>query len=432
MDITLNQLRGRLREINSRFDAEGENGRDRSLDRGREPRCMRPSPNRVYVANIPYEFRWQDLKDLFRTNVGEVAFVEMFVDDRDNPKGSGIVEFTDFLSVGKCLTAMRGYEVKCGQSSRQLVVRSDEGNVRDKHGNIIRGNDKGGNNMNRKMDRNINNDFSMNNIAPLLPRDDINWGNTYGLSPQFLQSLNIEPPLTTRVFVANLEYNVNEKKIREIFRLAGKIVDLELSYDKEGKSRGFGIVEFDHPVEAVQAVSMLHGQHLYDRKMSVKLDRANEHLKLPDGLRAVGMGLGANGEPLRNVSLNLSSNSSAATESGGGILENLESDPLELASALSGLSKLTALTNKTSSLPALSRSLLGGSLSDITSLASLVGQTSAPPPRPFVAPTAPAADRLRAFSEAHDNARRLFGRGVGGGPSMAGGSDRSRFSNAGH
>ena len=30
------------------------------------------------------------------------------------------------------------------------------------------------------------------------------WGNTYGLSPQFLESLNINGPLISKVFVANV------------------------------------------------------------------------------------------------------------------------------------------------------------------------------------------------------------------------------------
>lgn len=32
----------------------------------------------------------------------------------------------------------------------------------------------------------------------------LKWGNTYGLSPQFLESLHITSPLVTRVFVANV------------------------------------------------------------------------------------------------------------------------------------------------------------------------------------------------------------------------------------
>jgi RNA recognition motif-containing protein len=68
--------------------------------------------------------------------------------------------------------------------------------------------------------------------------------------------------------------------------LAGKVLHVELGKDKDGKSRGFGVVEYDHPVESVQAISMLHNQQLYDRRMTVRLDRANEPdmpPKLPEG-----------------------------------------------------------------------------------------------------------------------------------------------------
>ena len=41
-------------------------------------------------------------------------------------------------------------------------------------------------------------------------------GNTYGLSPQFLASLNISGPLHTRVFVANMDYTVDERKLKEV------------------------------------------------------------------------------------------------------------------------------------------------------------------------------------------------------------------------
>lgn len=53
---------------------------------------------------------------------------------------------------------------------------------------------------------------------------------------------------------------MDKKKLKEVFRLAGRVVRVDLPYDKEGRSRGFAVVEFDHPVEAVQAISMFHNQ----------------------------------------------------------------------------------------------------------------------------------------------------------------------------
>lgn len=50
---------------------------------------------------------------------------------------------------------------------------------------------------------------------------------------------------------------MTEKKLREVFKLAGKVRDVELSVDADGKSRGFAVVEYDHPVESVQAICIL-------------------------------------------------------------------------------------------------------------------------------------------------------------------------------
>jgi RNA recognition motif-containing protein len=62
---------------------------------------------------------------------------------------------------------------------------------------------------------------------------------------------------TSFFFPPQLDYKVDEKKLKEVFRLAGKVVSAELSLDKEGKSRGFGVIEYEHPVEAVQAICIL-------------------------------------------------------------------------------------------------------------------------------------------------------------------------------
>lgn len=101
---------------------------------------------------------------------------------------------------------------------------------------------------------------------------------------------------------------MDAKKLKQVFKLAGRIVSVDLSSDKDGNSRGFAVVEYDHPVEAVQAISMFDRQTLFDRRMTVRLDRIpdkGESLKLPDGLKGVGIGLGPNGEPLKNVAYNL-------------------------------------------------------------------------------------------------------------------------------
>lgn len=118
----------------------GQRDRSRRGDRGtrfsdadtdRERSETRIS-KRIYVSNIPYEFRWQDLKDLFRRVVGTVEFVELFKDENDKPRGCGIVEFKDPDSVQKAMDKMNRYEL----NGREIVVKEDHGEDRDEYGRI--------------------------------------------------------------------------------------------------------------------------------------------------------------------------------------------------------------------------------------------------------------------------------------------------------
>ncbi|XP_050306212.1 myelin expression factor 2 isoform X2 [Anthonomus grandis grandis] len=382
----MSQDRERSRERIGRRDRPNrmsEASRDRSTDRGgRDHGGSKTSSNRVYVSNIPYEFRWQDMKDLFREQVGDVAFVEMYVDENDKPKGCGIVEFTDNSSVRKCLDVMQRYEVK----KRKLVIKEDSGNMRDKHGNVI-GRGGGGDRKSRRDDgpryrddRDRRNGSSINLSG--LGGDDGKWGQTYGLSPQFLESLGIDPPLSNKVFVANLDYTVDKQKLKDVFRLAGRVIDVELSVDKDGRSRGFAVVEFDHPVEAVQAISMFHNQFLFDRQMTVRLDRVSDNSRLPEGLKSVGMGLGQNGEPLKNVAHNLPNQGSQTT--GSGILGAVPgANALQVASALSGLGNVSALGNLNPAVlgaaglgAGLTNNLLQNGLGNAGDLQALMGQNT--------------------------------------------------------
>ena len=63
--------------------------------RGGGPTSRRAPPERrIFVSNIPFEMKWQEVKDLFRDNVGDVSYVELFNDENDKPRGCGILEFS--------------------------------------------------------------------------------------------------------------------------------------------------------------------------------------------------------------------------------------------------------------------------------------------------------------------------------------------------
>lgn len=113
--------RSRERDRNRRSDRPtriNSASRDRSRERN-DRGGRKASDRRIYVSNIPYDFRWQDLKDLFRTEVGKVAHVELFTDENDKPRGCGIVEFEDSDSVKIAVEKMHRYDIK----GRKLVVK---------------------------------------------------------------------------------------------------------------------------------------------------------------------------------------------------------------------------------------------------------------------------------------------------------------------
>ncbi|KAH7966847.1 hypothetical protein HPB49_019881 [Dermacentor silvarum] len=283
------------------YDRDRDSSRNRRRSDSRPDRRSRaPSDRRVYVANVPFDCKWTDIKDLFRDKVGDVSYVELFEDENGKFRGCGIVELKDKASVPKAIEVLHRYEMK----GRFLVVKEDFDVERDRYGRPIPRGRSGGDRM---MDDRGSRDGDRDGYG----RGGGGGGgggvgfNTYGLSPQFLDSLGIVGPLSNRVFVANLDYKVTAKKLQEVFRIAGRISNVDLRTDKEGNSKGHGIVEFEHPIEAVQAISMLNGQKLFNRAMSVRMDKYNEDLdgglpsKLPTGLQGIGKGLGAGGNPLQ-------------------------------------------------------------------------------------------------------------------------------------
>ncbi|XP_077285303.1 heterogeneous nuclear ribonucleoprotein rumpelstiltskin [Arctopsyche grandis] len=275
----------------SRFSDGGK--KDRSRER-------KSKDNRIYVSNIPYDYRWSEVKDLFRDKVGDVAYVELFNDENDKPRGCGIVEFTNPESVKNAMEVMHRFSIQ----GRKLVIKEDFGDERDKFGHVVKSGNKDNSERNDRMKR-------TERSREIINFESDDQFDTFGLSIHFLDSIGVRGPLINKVFIANLDYKVDKNKLKEVFKMAGKVRNIDLSTDKDGNSRGFAVIEFDHPVEAVQAISMFDKQFLFDRKLTVRMDRATTDkvdLRLPDGLKGIGNGLGPNGEPLRDVARSLPQN----------------------------------------------------------------------------------------------------------------------------
>ncbi|XP_061739861.1 myelin expression factor 2 [Nerophis ophidion] len=248
--------------------------------------------NQVFISNIPYEMKWQAIKDLMREKVGEVTYVELFKDAEGKSRGCGVVEFKDEEFVKKAIETMNKYDL----FGRPLNIKEDTDGehvrrVLQRMGDGVRGQEMGP---------------GVINIPPSI-------ANNPNIPHEIKHALQTGR-LGSTVFVANLDFKVGWKKLKEVFSMAGMVKRSDVKEDKDGKSRGMGTVTFEQPLEAVQAISMFNGQMLFDRQMHVKMDekslppddirQVEKTPQLPRGLSGVGMGLGPGGQPINANNLN--------------------------------------------------------------------------------------------------------------------------------
>ena len=214
---------------------------------------------------------------------------------------------------------------------RDINVREETAEARDQNGQPIK----------------IGQNSSSSVNAQLFTNESFGSKETFGIVAKILNQLDLHGPLSRRVFVANvsvgllrkvlmelfmlesrrialtststlfkilsdqlpqLNYTVSEKELLEGFVLAGRVVSIEILKSSDGKSRGQAFLEYSHPVEAVQAISMFRGAQFCGRELSIRMDdRKNDAIlrkpypnviNPPKQWDKLGLGLGENGRPL--------------------------------------------------------------------------------------------------------------------------------------
>ncbi|MBI3448289.1 MAG: RNA-binding protein [Acidobacteria bacterium] len=80
----------------------------------------------------------------------------------------------------------------------------------------------------------------------------------------------MEDPISKKVFVGNLSFEVTDVDLKQAFAAVGTVVSARVITDRTtGKSRGFGIVEFTDEQHAADAIRKCHDQPLKGRNMRV-------------------------------------------------------------------------------------------------------------------------------------------------------------------
>ena len=80
-----------------------------------------PPDGRIFVSNLPFEMKWQEVKDLFKKEVGEVVYVDLLDDENGKPRGAGVMEFNTAEMAKKAIEKMHRHDYK----GRKIVVKED-------------------------------------------------------------------------------------------------------------------------------------------------------------------------------------------------------------------------------------------------------------------------------------------------------------------
>ncbi|KAL3327686.1 hypothetical protein AABB24_035385 [Solanum stoloniferum] len=80
----------------------------------------------------------------------------------------------------------------------------------------------------------------------------------------------------SNVYVKNINGDVKDHELRELFSQCGKITSAKLMLDEKGVSRGFGFVCFSRPEEANKAVNTFHGFMFGQKPLYVAIAQRKE------------------------------------------------------------------------------------------------------------------------------------------------------------
>ncbi|CUM46726.1 Polyadenylate-binding protein, cytoplasmic and nuclear [Debaryomyces fabryi] len=94
----------------------------------------------------------------------------------------------------------------------------------------------------------------------------------------------------TNVYAKNIDLEFSEEEFKKLFEAYGKITSIYLEKDHEGKSKGFGFVNFENHESAVKAVEELNdkeinGQKIYVGRAQKKRERLEELKKQYENTR---------------------------------------------------------------------------------------------------------------------------------------------------
>ncbi|KAG6093100.1 hypothetical protein E4U14_000406 [Claviceps sp. LM454 group G7] len=237
----------------------------------------------IYVANLPFNAGWQDLKDLFRqaARSGSVFRADVHSGPDGRPKGSGIVVFENADDARNAIQQFNGYDWQ----GRMLEVREDRYASVGGIGFAGRGAFGGG------LRAGFGGAFGRGSYSVgrggfgMGGRGGFTGGATFDIAPAavippnpFTDGATAGSEKSETIYVRNLPWSTSNDDLVDLFTTIGKVEQAEIQYEPSGRSKGSGVVQFDSSDTAETAIAKFQGYQYGGRPLNLSFVKYINHV----------------------------------------------------------------------------------------------------------------------------------------------------------
>ncbi|PPQ81935.1 hypothetical protein CVT25_013783 [Psilocybe cyanescens] len=223
-----------------------------------EVRPLRDTRTQLFIGNLPYRVRWQDLKDLFR-KAGTVLRADVSLGPDNRSRGFGTVLLATAEDAGRAVDMFNGYSWQ----SRVLEVRLDRLLPEYESQAVTTGSSP------------ASTGSSSYPLASTSSHQGLS--SSFSEEHEYLSTYQSPDPASCRnLFVGNLPFHCQWQDLKDLFRQAGTILRADVALGPDGRSRGFGTVVFATDYDAEKAVRMFNGYEYNNRILKVNYDKFSQ------------------------------------------------------------------------------------------------------------------------------------------------------------
>lgn len=272
-----------------------------------KPKTVTTEVRQLFIGNLPFRVRWQDIKDLFR-KAGHVVRADVALNYENRSKGHGTVLFTSVEDAQKAIDMFNNYKWQ----GRILEVRGDRGFVENKNHN-----DEPSSSPVQRDKKLVSPSPSKASPSPAVDvkKEILGGKEAEAAETVVVESTDVEKKQVKKeskerkevkkdkegqedvvkeeeeeeleddsdcrqLFVGNLPFQCQWQDLKDLFRNSGRILRADVVLNFDGRSRGFGTVLFSSHKDAKSAIEQYNGFELHGRILRVHFDKfAASHAK---------------------------------------------------------------------------------------------------------------------------------------------------------